>query len=230
VELTEAMRTTGAVREFTDEPLSDEVLHRILDSARFAPSGGNRQGVRVIVLRDAATRDSLAELTVPGARRYWAQTLRGEVPWNPLTPCGASDDEVAALDLPDMFISPVRSAAVVLVLCLDLSTVAATDQNLDRIGVVSGASVYPLAWNILLAARELGFGGTFTTMAVPKEGEVRGLLGIPDDWALAAVMPLGRPVHQVSRLKRHPVADFVVSERFDGVPFSVPREADETPD
>jgi nitroreductase len=227
MELTEAMRTTGAVRDFTDDPLSDEVLHRILDSARFAPSGGNRQGVRVIVVRDAATRGSLAGLTIPGARRYWAQTLRGEVPWNPLEPCGVSDDEVAAVDVPDMFIEPVRSAAVVLVLCLDLSAVAATDQDLDRIGVVSGASVYPLAWNILLAARDLGFGGTLTTMAVPEEGEVRRLLGIPDNWALAAVMPLGRPVRQVTRLRRFPVADFVVIEHFNGTPLTEPREDDD---
>jgi nitroreductase len=199
VELTEAMRTTGAVREFTDEALPDVTLHRILDSARFAPSGGNRQGVRVVVVRDNATRDALAELTVPGARRYWAQTLHGEVPWNPLHPCGPSDAEMAALDL---------------------AVVAATDQELDRIGLVGGASVYPLAWNILLAAREEGFGGTLTTMAVPEEVAIRRLLGIPDGWALAAVIPLGRPVHQVTRLKRAAVADFVVHEHFHGTPLT----------
>ena len=52
------MRTTGAVRRFTDDPLPDEVLERILDNARFAPSGGNRQGAHVIVVRDRETRRS----------------------------------------------------------------------------------------------------------------------------------------------------------------------------
>jgi nitroreductase len=229
MELTEAMRTTGAVRDFTDDPLPDELLFRILDSARFAPSGGNRQGVRVIAIRDAVTRDSLARLTIPGARRYWAQSLRGETPWNPLTPFDVSEDDLATLDVPDSFIDPVRTAAVVLVLCLDLSAVAATDQDLDRIGIVSGASVYPLAWNILLAAREFGFGGTLTTMAVPREEEVLRLLGVPDGWALATVIPLGRPVRQVTWLKRVPVADFVVVERFDGAPLTQAPAGDEAP-
>src|SRR4051794_39344153 len=73
MELYDAMRTTGTVRQFTDDPLPDDVLHRILDNARFAPTGGNRQGVRVIVVRDASSRAALADLSVPGARRYAAQ-------------------------------------------------------------------------------------------------------------------------------------------------------------
>ena len=70
MELYEVMRTTGAVREFSGVPLPDEALERILDNARFAPSGGNRQGARVIAVRDPSTRAALAELTKPGARRY----------------------------------------------------------------------------------------------------------------------------------------------------------------
>ena len=54
MELYDVMRSTSAVREFTDDPLPDDVLGRILDNARFAPTGGNRQGVRVIAL---AVRD-----------------------------------------------------------------------------------------------------------------------------------------------------------------------------
>jgi nitroreductase len=220
VELTEAMRTTGAVRQFTEDPLPDDVLYRILDTARFAPSGGNRQGARVIVVRDTATRAALADLTLPGARRYWAQSRRGDVPWNPLQPFHDSDDDLSAVEVPASFIEPVRSAAVVLVLCLNLAAVAATDQDLDRVGIISGGSVYPLAWNILLAARDLGYGGTLTTMAVPQEAAVLRLLGVPDGWALAAVLPLGRPVHQVTRLKRAAVGDFVSRERFDGPPLA----------
>ena len=56
MDLIDTLRTTGAVREFTDEPVPDEVLARVLDTARFAPSGGNRQGWRVVVVRDPDTR------------------------------------------------------------------------------------------------------------------------------------------------------------------------------
>src|ERR1700712_3492406 len=82
MELYEVMRTTGAVRRFTGAPLPDDVLERILDNARFAPSGGNRQGVRVIAVRDMPTRERLAELSTHGAQRYAAQIANGEAPWN----------------------------------------------------------------------------------------------------------------------------------------------------
>ncbi|MCW2729402.1 MAG: nitroreductase [Mycobacterium sp.] len=219
MELYDVMRTTGAVRQFTGDPLPDDVLERILDNARFAPSGGNRQGVRVIAVRDLPTRERLAELSIPAAKRYSAQIANGESPWNPLHPCGVDDATIAATEPPTQMTAPLREASVVLVICLDLGVVAATDQNLDRIGVVSGASVYPFVWNVLLAARSEGYGGVTNTMAIPEEAQVRTLLNVPDDYVIAAVVPLGKPVHQVSKLKRKEVADFVTRERFDGDPL-----------
>lgn len=218
MELYDVMRTTGAVRQFTGEPLPDEVLERILDNARFAPSGGNRQGVRVIAVRDVGTRERLAKLTLPGARRYLAQVANGEAPWNPLAPAGVDAATIAAVDGTPMA-TALLSANVVLVVCLDLGVAAAFDQDLDRVGVVSGASIYPFVWNVLLAARNEGFGGVLTTTVVPEEAAVRTLLGIPDRFAVAAVVPLGKPVHQVSKLKRKPVRDIVTRERFDGAAF-----------
>lgn len=217
MDLYDVMRTTGATREFTDESLPDEVLERILDNARFAPSGGNRQGTRVVVIRDRDTRESLADLSVTGARRYIAQQKNGESPWNPVHPMRVSADDVAAVQVPRAAL--LLDAAVVLVVCVDLGVVAAIDQDLDRIGVVSGASVYPFVWNILLAARNEGYGGVLTTMAVAEEPKVKTLLGIPDPFAVAAVVPLGKPVRQFTKLKRMPVAEIASRERFDGPPF-----------
>jgi nitroreductase len=219
VDIYDVMRTTAAVREYTDDPLPDDVLARILDNARFAPSGGNRQGSRVIVIRDRATREALAELSMTGARRYAAQLANGESPWNPLHEPGPTADEIAATEVPAQFTAPFVNAAVVLAVCVNLEVVAALDQNLDRIGVISGASVYPLIWNILLAARNEGYGGTITTMAVPEEPRVRELLGIPDSYALAAVLPIGKPIKQLTKLRRASVAELATRERFDGEPF-----------
>jgi len=219
MDLYDVMRTTPAVREFTDDPLPDETLHRILDHARFAPSGGNRQGSHVVVVRDQQTRRRLAALNEPGVRRYQAQKKAGQSPWNPLEPPVPSADEIAATGVPDSFTKPVLTAGAVLVVCVDLGLVAATDQDLDRIGVISGASVYPLVWNILLAARNEGFGGTITTMAVAEEPAVRGLLGIPDQYAVAAVVPIGKPAREITKLRRNAVEEFVTRERFDGAPF-----------
>jgi nitroreductase len=218
MELYDAMRTTGAVRKFTDDPLPDDVLLRILDNARFAPTGGNRQGIRVIAVRDPATRRELADLSLPGAKRYLAQAANGESPWNPLHPPGVDDATVAATDGSAM-VASLLGAPLLLVFCLDLGVVAATDQSLDRIGVISGASVYPFVWNVLLAARNEGFGGVLTTMAVAQEPAVRALLNIPDEYVIATVVPLGKPVHQPTKLKRKPVRDFATHERFDGPPL-----------
>lgn len=216
MELYDVMRTTGAVRRFTDDPLPDDVLARILDNARFAPSGGNRQGLHVIALRDRDTRAALAALSETGIRRYTAQKRNGEGPWNPLRPMQVSPEQLAATEVPAAMTAPLLTCAVVLVVCVDLNVVAAMDQDLDRVGLISGASVYPFVWNVLLAARNEGFGGVLTTMAVAEEPRVKELLGIPDDHAVAAVVPLGRPQRQVTKLTRKPVAEFTTWERFDG--------------
>jgi nitroreductase len=219
MDLYDVMRTTAAVRDFTDDPLSDRVLHTILDNARFAPSGGNRQGTQIVALRDSVTRERLVEITEPGARRYHAQRAAGETPWSAFTASTVTDEQVAQTRVPASVTDPIRTAPVVLVICVDLREVAALDQHLDRVGIVGGASVYPLVWNILLAARNEGFGGTITTMAVAEEPALKELLGIPEPYAVAAVVPLGRPVKQLTRLTRAEVEDITHLEHWDGPPL-----------
>jgi nitroreductase len=221
MELYDVMRTTFAVREFTDDPLPDPILYRILDNARFAPSGGNRQGTHVIAVRDAGMRERLRDLNVPGARRYFAQLLAGESPWNPVETSDVPAATIAGTVVPDEFTAPFARAAVVLVITVDLSYAAAMDQHLGRVGVVTGASVYPLVWNILLAARNEGYGGILTTMAVAEEEQIRDLLTIPDTHAVAALVPLGKPTRQLSKLRRRPVEEFATRDRFDGPPFQL---------
>ncbi len=221
MELNDVMRTTFSAREYTAEQLSDEALFEILDNARFAPSGGNRQGTRIIVVRAPETRALLSELSRPAAMRYTAQVAAGEVPWNPLAPTNVTPVEIAQTDPRPSLIEPFAAASVVLVFTLDLGAVAATDQDLDRIGVIAGASIYPLVWNVLLGARQAGFGGTISTMAVAKEPEVKELLGVPNDHAVCAVVPLGKPRKQLTRLRRRSVSGFVTRERHDGERFAL---------
>ena len=220
IELYEVMRTTFAAREYTGEELPDTLLYVILDHARFAASGGNRQGNRVIVVRDPATREQLARLSEPAAKRYRAQVEAGERPWNTIVPTRVTDEQVAATPAGPGLIEPFRTASVVLVFVVDLKVVASTDRYLDRVGVISGASIYPFVWNVLLAARQAGFGGTITTMAVAEEPQLQALLHIPKEHAVAAVVPLGKPVTQLTRLTRRPVEEIATRERFDGPPFS----------
>jgi nitroreductase len=100
MELYDVMRTTFAAREFTDDLLPDAVLWRIFDNARFAPSGGNRQGTHITVVRDADTRRRLAELGTGAARRYYAQLMAGESPWNPVRSSGVPQDVIDRTESP----------------------------------------------------------------------------------------------------------------------------------
>ncbi len=219
MDLFEAMRTTFACRDFTADPVSDATLYEIFENARFAPSGGNRQGNKAIIIRDAATKAELSKLSEPGARRYIAQVKAGESPWNTVHPTRVTDADIAATPAPAVLTRPFIAAPVVIVFTVDLGLVASLDQFLDRVGVISGGSVYPFIWNVLLAARAAGLGGTITTLAVAQEARIRDLLGIPENHAVAAVMPLGRPAKQLTKLKRNPVEEIVTLERFDGQPL-----------
>jgi nitroreductase len=220
MDLFEAMRTTFSGREYTADPLPDAALYRILDHARFAPSGGNRQGWKVIVVRERATREALARLTEPAAKRYAAQQQNGENPWNTIDPPRVDAATIERTRPPARLTETVLKAAVVLVIGVDLKVVASTDQDLERVGVISGASIYPFAWNILLAARAEGFAGTITTLAVAREPDIQALLGLPPHVAVAAVMPLGRPVRTLTKLRRKPVAEFAMLERWGGAPLA----------
>ena len=220
MELFDVMRRTFSAREFTPDPLPDEVLAKIFEHARFASSGGNRQGWRVIVVRDAATKRALGDLSGLAAKRYAAQAKNGESPWNSIDPPGVDAATIERTAPPTHLTEPIAKAPVVLVLCVDLKVVASMDQDLDRVGVISGASIYPFAWNVLLGARHEGFGGTITTLATAQEPKVQALLGIPKHVAVCAVMPLGRPVRVLTKLKRKPVAEFTMRERWGGPPLT----------
>ncbi len=221
MELRDVLRTTFSAREFTDEPVPDSALREILEVARFAPSGGNRQGGRVIVVRDQAAKAAIAKLAEPAAKRYVAQVRAGESPWTTAVPSKVTDAEVEATPVAATFSEPYLKAPVLLVICVDLRVVAAIDSRLPRVGIAGGASIYPLVWSILLAAREMGYGGTLTTMPIAQEPGIKELLGIPEYVAVAAVVPLGRPVKQLKKLKRQAVDEFVWSGRWEGEALGV---------
>ena len=216
MELYQAMRTAFSARDFRPDPVPDTLIARLLDHARFAPSGGNRQGWRVVVVRDRARREALAGLGVAAGKRYAAQVAAGENPWNTIVPTRVDAATIAGTPPPPHHAELFLRAPVLLVIAVDLSVVASVDQDLPRIGVVSGASIYPFAWNVLLAARNEGLGGVLTTIAVAEEPRVQELLGLPERFAVAALLPLGWPLRPLTRLRRHPVPTFARLERWDG--------------
>ena len=219
MDLYEVMRTTFAAREFTDDPVPDEVLQRVLENARFAPSGGNRLGWKVLIVRNDDTKAALAPLIEPTVQRYVAQNMAGEAPWNTINATRLSEEEIAAAPIPRFMVDSISKAPVVLLVFVDLSVVASFDSELERVGVISGASIYPFAWNILLGARNEGYGGTMTTFVGANEDELKSMLNVPEEYAFAAMLPIGKPVKQLTKLSRKPVEEFARQERFDGEPL-----------
>ncbi len=227
MELVEALRTTGAVREFADRPVDDSIVRRLLDAARFAPNGGNRQAWRVVVVKDRATRRELRRLYLTGWYEYLAQAASGLTPWAVVTDRDLERRSLqdapalarSAADGPGGFAEHLEDVPVMLVLLADLSRLAAVDRDNDRYSMVGGASIYPFAWSILLAARAEGLGGVMTTMLVRSESSVRELLEVTDTMNVAGMLALGYPVHQPTRLRRDPVDSFATVDSLDGPPL-----------
>jgi nitroreductase len=208
----EAMRCAPTTRRFTAEQVPEEALVRALENARFAPSGGNRQGWRVVLVRDAARRAALRDLYLPGWREYLERTGGARVLADPdaFEPAvvrrvrGANEYAEGLAEVPVHLLVGVR-----------LADLAVTDAELPRPSVVGGASVYPFVQNLLLALRAEGLGAALTTLLVPAEAQVRSLLEIPEEIALAAHVGVGhRAGPWPARLARRPVSEFAFAERY----------------
>ena len=226
MDLTEALRTTGAVRAFTGQPVSDELVWSILDDARFAPSGGNRQAWHVIVVHDETKRTAIRDLYLDAWHDYVGHLLAGLIPFSPL----ASDEDRAAalaqrgaaeaVSRPDGFAETLNEVPAMLVVCADLNVLAATDRDLDRYSIVGGASIYPFVWSVLLAARGRGLAGVLTTIATRNEQAVRQVLAIPSSYAVASIVALGYPTKPPTTLSRRSVEEFTSVDHFGGGAFN----------
>jgi nitroreductase len=213
-DLYELMRCAPSTRHFTPEPVPRELLERALDNARFAPSGGNRQGWRVVVVTDRELRRALRDLYQRPWDDYMVRT-GGRAALDAGEASGLPAGRLRMLRGADEYARNFDQVPVHLVVCVELSALAITDAELDRPSIVGGASIYPFVQNLLLALRREGLGAAFTTLLVPAEEQVVELLEIPDGVVLAGHIAVGyRADDWPRRLARNPVDQFVFAERF----------------
>src|SRR5215831_14115920 len=139
MELTEAMRTAGSTRRFRSEPMPDVVLNRVLDNARFAPSGGNRQGWRVIVIRDGGLRTALRDLYLRSWQQYHLSLFKRDLD--------------AAANPSDYYAQHLDEVPVHVLVLVDRRALVTTIEALDSSHFVGGASIYPFVQNIVLGFR-----------------------------------------------------------------------------
>lgn len=216
MDLGEALRSTGSARTFTDEPVADATVAAILDDARFAPSGGNRQPWRVVVVKDAAIRRRLAELMTAVWHEYLGESRD---PSRSPFAFGRSFGAEPVAE-PNALLDEIETVPVVLSIGANLNKIALMDGDVGRAPITGGASIYPFCWSILLAARARGLGGVLTTFLSRAERQAAPILGLPADHAIVATVFLGHPVHLNTKLRRAPVADFTTVDRFDGAPLT----------
>ena len=211
MDLYEAMRCAPTTRRFSNEPVPRAALARALDGARFAPSGGNRQGWRVIAVQDPELRRKLGELYLP----YWRGYLRRLGMDTVLEDPDADPVARRRIEGADMYARSLPEVPLHLVVGVRLDDLAVTDAELPRRSIVGGASIYPFVQNLLLALRAEGLGAAMTTLLVPAEEAVRELLGIPQEIALAAHVGVGHRADPWPRaLARRPVSEFAFAERW----------------
>jgi nitroreductase len=206
------LRTTGATRAFTDERVPRATVHAILDDARFAPSGGNRQPWRVALVEDRRIRRKMAALMQPVWDDYVARSALG------ITPFNVVDDVVPRRVEPSVnpLLDELDTAPAVLAVAANLRGIALMDDDVGRVPMTGGASIYPFCWSILLAAHGRGLGGVLTTFLSRAERDAAPLLNLPPDHALVATIVLGVPTQAVTKLRRRPVESFASIDRFDG--------------
>ncbi len=224
MELYEAMRHTPSCRYFTDQPVPDDIIHRMLDNARFASSGGNRQGWRLVVVTDPAVKKAVADIYRKQWDPYFVHALEGVVGFQG----DASGSKMEhgterarrRLQRTDDFAQRLHEVPVLILPYVELATLAVTDQFLERTSIVGGGSLYTFVQNLLLAGTHEGLGSSLTTLVAAEQPAMDELLGVPPGYALGALLAFGWPQldKQYTRLTRKPVEEIAFRDRW-GEPF-----------
>jgi nitroreductase len=186
----EMMSTLRAVRRLRPDPIPEDVLNRVLQAAAWAPTGGNMQPWRVIVVTSQERKTALADIYRPAWYRY----AKGYDARIEQLPDGEAEKARRNRMAGDYLADHLEEAPSILMFVADPKLMAITDAKLDRISMVGGGSVYTAVQNAMLAARTEGLGCVLTTLHCLAEDEVKKALEIPNDWATLAMVPLGYPV------------------------------------
>ncbi len=209
VSLYEGLLTTRAIRRYAAELVPDEALRDILFAATRAPSGSNRQPFRFVVLTDGPVAAEAKRLIGAGARRFW-DAKRAEDGYDKGSGTQADSPKSRLARVMQHYVDEYESVPVLILPCYVRyrSHTASSD----------GASIYPACQNLLLAARALGYGGVLTGLHHMADGDLRGLLDIPDNVEIMATITLGRPLGRHGPVRRRPLPELVFGEKWGRPP------------
>ncbi len=188
----EVVRSQRGTAYYKPDPIPDDVLNHILEAATRAPSGSNRQPWRFIVMRDREVKRRMGELYREAQRR-----MTGSAPTR------------EAGDGPVHFSVGMEDVPVLVMICVELWQVRGSESY-------RGASIYPAGQNLMLAAAAHGIGTRLTTIWQHCYEDVASLLGVPDDWAMMAMTPMGYPAppDHLGGSRRKPVSEVTFYDKW----------------
>ena len=199
-DLFEIIRTTRSMRRLKSDPVPNELIRKILEAGVCAPSGGNMQRWRFLVIRDTKVKETVGALY----KRAWDEQVAPRYRAGEPAPGMSRERFLRLLDAAEYLAAHIHEAPVWIVPCLEGGTPMRT----------SGSSIYPAVQNMLLAARALGLGATLTTLHLQFEQEAEAALGLPPGVHSYALLPLGYPMGRFGPVRRVPLADVVYEEQW----------------
>lgn len=203
VDLFEAMETCRSIRRLRPDPLPDALLERLVHYATRAPSAGNRQLWRFLVVTAPEDRRWFRDMLVEAiGHRY------PELPESDTSPAAHAQRRYRE------FIFGFDQAPVLVLPLVENAFPSAESPDVR----FAWSSIYAATQNLLLAARGLGLGAAMTTNHLENEAAVRQHFAIPPTFEIGATIPLGYPVGRYGPLTRKPVAPTMFRGRF-GTPW-----------
>jgi len=202
-DLFEIIRTTRSMRRLKPDPVPNELIRKILEAGVCAPSGGNMQRWRFLVIRDPKVKEAVGALY----KRAWDERVAPRYRAGEPAPGTSRERFERMLAAAEYLANHIHEAPVWIVPCLEGE--AATRW--------SGSSIYPAVQNMLLAARALGLGATLTTLHLVFEKEAEAALGLPPGVHSYALLPIGYPMGRFGPVRRVALADVVFEDKWGQV-------------
>jgi nitroreductase len=203
-DLFEMIRTTRSMRRLRPDPVPDALIRQILEAGVCAPSGGNMQRWRFLVIRDPEIKQTVGAYY----KRAWDEQVGPRYRAGEPPPGTDRERFLRMLDAAEYLAAHIHEAPMWVVPCLEGGTPTRT----------SGSSIYPAIQNMLLAARALGLGATLTTLYLGFEKEAEAALGLPAGWHSYAILPIGYPLGRFGPVRRVALSDVVFEDRW-GQPY-----------
>lgn len=211
-ELLELMKTRRSMRRFKPEPIPDEYIDKMIEAARWSPSGANAQPWEFIIIKDQETKNKMAEMYREIRYEYYVieQTHIPELQHHQL--------RSHPKDIP---LAGFKDAPVVFVICGDRRTFQATVLAGRYIGEECGMqgtytkNIANATYGLMLAAAALGLGSQWLTIGSDWAQMLKPLLGVPPIMQLHTLVPVGYPAYEPRPPYRRSAEEFVHYEKYD---------------